>query len=562
MASHHATEQSISCKPNLDFQHSTWARTFHSSPAYYFQPGSIEDIKAIVDLARKQKHRIVTVGAAHSPSELTCTSSILVRLNKFDRILNVQKEPGGDARVICQAGISLHELSERLSESDGLIIPNLGSIDIQSVAGAIATATHGSSLYHGLLSQNVYSLRICLADSKVVHCSLAENPDLFRAALVSLGGLGIVVEVELRMVPTCNIEWTQDLVPVSTILSNWEMDHWTRSEFTRCWWLPYQRNMIVWRADKTNKPIRKPKASAIGAFLHFYVYKTLLWFSHHFPRLLPALEKFAFGMQTRFSPGHIGSAVEEQREGLLMDCLFSQLVNEWAIPLHKGPEAILRLEKWLHNDKTGSGIPHDPEGVFIHYPIEVRVTDNSKTVRGYLDPTMFDGPTLYLNATLYRPFGLDPPCAERYYQAFEHLMKELGGRPHWAKNFLATSHDDFKSMYGEDLKRWVAMRNQVDPEGMFIGSWHRRTVLGDETPRMACEELEKAVQPQWWAGGKFWEGTCEKPRERWIEKVEKREAGSIRSEESFGSLAASTSTESEGVISVSEETDGGSTPER
>ena len=93
-------------------------------------------------------------------------------------------------------------------------MPNLGSIDIQSIAGAIATGTHGSSLHHGILSQWVQSLRLVLANGAVVRCSKTQNTDLFQAALVSLGTLGIVVEVEYQLVPATNIEWVQTLKPL------------------------------------------------------------------------------------------------------------------------------------------------------------------------------------------------------------------------------------------------------------------------------------------------------------------------------------------------------------
>ena len=534
--------------------HSTWARTFHSRPSHYYRPTSLQEVSQICAYARRTRKRIVVTGAAHSPSDLTCTSSILIRLDRLDRILSVEKSPdGSDARVFCQAGISLHELSERLSKSDGLIIPNLGSIDAQSIAGALATGTHGSSLYHGLLSQEVYSLRICLADGNVVRCSPSERPDLFKAASVSLGALGVVVEVELRMVQTCNVEWQTELVPVRQIVNNWNKDHWSRAEFTRCWWLPYQRNMIVWRADKTEKPLRAPPSGWLtGGLLGFWAYKVMLWVSHYVPRLLPMVEYLSFGLSGRFSPGPMGSAVEEQRNGLLMDCGFSQLVNEWAVPLSKGPEAIDRLEKWLLHDLEGSGIPVDPKGVYVHQPVEVRVTDNStaKTaVRGYLDPSMPNEPTLYINATLYRPFGLDPPCTKRYYEAFEFLMKQLGGRPHWAKNFMTVRREEFREMYGEDMKQWLKTRSSVDPEGVFVGAWHRRNVLGDETPLLPCEEGEDGRKPLWTGGWRWWGATGNaSSKSVFVEK----ETG-LESEESFDSFAASTSTESEGVISLGED---------
>ena len=83
----------------------------------------------------------------------------------------------------------------------------MGSIDVQSLAGAIATATHGSSMQHGLLSDSVRSLHIVLANGQAVRCSATQSPDLFRVALVSLGGIGIVVEMEFELVPHTDIEW-------------------------------------------------------------------------------------------------------------------------------------------------------------------------------------------------------------------------------------------------------------------------------------------------------------------------------------------------------------------
>ena len=547
-------DDSVPFRATTNHSHATWARTFHSHPALYIQPESITEVQQLVLRARSQKQRIVVTGASHSPSDLTCTSSWLVSLKKLDRVLDVQKdEKTGEARVTAQAGISLHELSERLSKSDGLIIPNLGSIDVQSIAGAIATATHGSSLYHGLLAQNIHGMRICLADGSIIHCSPTEREDLFRAALVSLGAIGIIVEVELRMIRTCNVEWTQDLVSVDRILENWDQGHWTQAEFVRCWWLPYQRNMVVWKANKTDKSKRFPKQFISTGSVGFYFYKCLLWFGHFFPRALPIVETIMFGLNNgRLTPGHISDGVDEQRSALLMDCLFSQFVNEWAIPLHKGPEAIIRLEQWLLGQGSASRIPFDPRSVFVHYPIEVRVTDNSHSktkVRGYLDPSMEDGPTLYLNATLYRPFGLDPPSTQRYYEAFEWLMRDLGGRPHWAKNFQTVSHPEFRAMYGKNLSQWQQVREKVDPQGMFIGAWHTRNVLDQKQRALSAAETELYRKP-YRGGGMYWKGTQAKDFDEQRQSFKGlREAKSSPSDESFDSFATSV-TESEEIISA------------
>lgn len=497
-ASPSATTQEVPFRAQPAHRYHTWAKTFHSRPELYIQPQSIEEVQKAVILARKCKRRIVLVGAGHSPSDLTCTSAWMMNLGDMSSVLEVKKdklEDGGAGTALLQAGIFLRDINERMS-AHGLTMPNLGSIDAQSIAGAISTGTHGSSLRHGLLAQSIRSLRLVTGDGRALWCSAQEKPDLFRAALVSLGAIGIITEVEFQLTASTNIEWHQSLETLDNVLGNWEKDLWTQAEYVRCWWMPYMQHVIVWKAEKTKKSKRASKPSFYGGALGFHSYRVMLWVANYFPSILPAVEWFVFGMQYRFSPGPVTDAVEEQKDGLLMDCLFSQFVNEWALPLHKGPEAISRLGKWIHGDEEGSGIPFSAKNLYVHCPVEVRVTDGAQSnvddsacaVRGFMDPSMPEGPTLYLNATLYRPFGLDPPCKERYYQAFEWLMKELGGRPHWAKNFQEVSKADIEKMYGENLTKFLRVRHEVDPDGMFVGPWQRRNLLGEDELPLLLEE--------------------------------------------------------------------------
>lgn len=416
-----------------------------------------------------------------------------------------------------EAGIRLHDLGKQLKEH-GLAMPNIGSIDHQSIAGALGTATHGSSTKHGILSQSVLALKIMLANGTVVSCSKEQSPDLFRAALVSLGALGIVTEVTFRAVPQFNIEWEQTLLPLEDILAVWEKDLWTKKEFTRVWWMPYMKRGIKWSADKTTKPERLPEGNFWSGKIGFHTYHTLLYVAQWVPRALPLLEKFVMTVQYGLRFGVTQTAVQEGHSGLLMNCMYSQFVNEWAIPLHKGPEAITRMSLWL-NGEEGSDIPFDSRNLFVHAPIEVRVTDTSATYpRPFLDNTVPDGPTLYLNATLYRPYNRDPPCRERYYEAFEWLMKQMGGRPHWAKNFSTVTREEFHNMY-PGMGDWTRIRNEVDPEGIFVGDWHRRLILPEKT--FPLEEKKVGIK-QASGGGKNWYG-----------EVGRKKLSSRGSEESF-----------------------------
>ncbi|KAF2740827.1 D-arabinono-1,4-lactone oxidase [Polyplosphaeria fusca] len=511
--------------------HRTWARTFHSRPELYIRPQSLPEIQKIVTLARRMRRRVVTVGSAHSPSDLTCTSAWMVNLDDFNQVLKVDRER---KTMTVQAGIRIHKLNSEAREQ-GLTIPSLGSIDDQSIAGAIATATHGSSMSHGLLSDNVVSLRILLANGQAVKCSSEQSPDLFRAALVSLGALGIVVEVEYQMEEHRDLEWIQTILPIESVLAEWNKDLWTSDEFVRVWWLPYMGRAIVWRASMTNKPARAPQYNWYGGSVGYHTYHILLWMSQYVPRLLPWVEWFVFGMQYGFKDGCTISAVEEQRNGLLMNCLYSQFVNEWSIPLSKGPEALTRLTQWIHHDEKGSGIPFDPKGVYVHSPIEVRVANTvGRHPRPFLDTSYPDTPSLYLNATLYRPYGQDPPCHQRYYEAFEHLMKEMGGRPHWAKNFQSVDHSYLSSVYASDLNDYLRVRDEVDPEGMFVGSWHRRTILPprNQQPVLPLEEKE-IVRRERRSGGADWVGEQARWWDGGADVFEKKS----ESEESFDLMA-------------------------
>ncbi|PKS09552.1 hypothetical protein jhhlp_004169 [Lomentospora prolificans] len=464
--------------------HATWARTFSSVPELYFQPETIEQVQKLLRLAHQARRRVVVTGSGHSPSHLTCTSHWLVNLDKLCRILETDDNTH---QVKVEAGIRLRDLGDEL-EKRGLDMRNLGSINEQSVAGVISTGTHGSSLRHGLVSENILAFKIVLADGSIKDCSATLNNELFRAGLISLGALGIIVEVTYQAIPSFNLRWSQSIDSDHKLFSSWSREWWSQKEFIRVWWLPHTRRAVTWSASRSEEPTFDPPVSYYDGALGYHIYHNLLYVGHFFPRILPWVEWFVFGMQYGFKNGSSSSAVQPSRKALLLNCLYSQYVNEWAIPLDKGPEALRRLSSWLnhlkpdHPDYWQPKIPFSADGIYVHAPLEVRVTNSvpatqeAAASRPLLDSSMPDGPTLYLNATLYRPYHTNPSVMSRYYEAFEWLMRDLGGRPHWAKNFLSDT-SAIEEMYGDNLTRWRKVRDEVDPEGMFVGPWHREKIL-------------------------------------------------------------------------------------
>lgn len=84
-----AAADGIPFRARTAHMHATWARTFASLPELYIQPQSQQEVEKAVKLARRCRRRITTVGHAHSPSDLTCTSNWLVNLDGFKKVLSV-----------------------------------------------------------------------------------------------------------------------------------------------------------------------------------------------------------------------------------------------------------------------------------------------------------------------------------------------------------------------------------------------------------------------------------------------------------------------------------------
>ncbi|SCU84659.1 LADA_0D03026g1_1 [Lachancea dasiensis] len=172
----------------------------------------------------------------------------LDKMDQVHRIVDNKKQHYSDVTV--DAGMRIYKLSEYLHER-GLAIQNLGSISEQSVGGIISTGTHGSSPHHGLISSQYVDLTIVNGLGEVVFVNSEKHPEIFRAASLSLGKIGIIVRATIRVVPAFKIKSTQEVIHFDTLLNQWDLI-WTSSEFIRCWWYPYSQKCVLWRGTKTS----------------------------------------------------------------------------------------------------------------------------------------------------------------------------------------------------------------------------------------------------------------------------------------------------------------------
>ena len=170
-----------------------WAGNQRWIAAGRAEPRATEEVAEVVRDAAGSARRVKAIGAGHSFTATASTDGVQLSLDRMAGVLEVDAATG---RVRVEAGIRLHALNEALAGA-GLALPNLGDIDRQSIAGAVATATHGTGLELGNLATTVVGMEVVSGTGEVVRL----DGELLRVARVGLGALGIVTEVTLQCVP-------------------------------------------------------------------------------------------------------------------------------------------------------------------------------------------------------------------------------------------------------------------------------------------------------------------------------------------------------------------------
>src|SRR5689334_16840924 len=173
-----------------------WAGNTACQPRHIATPRSEEEVVALVrqdDGGRSLR----VAGAGHSFTPLCATDGTLVSLDGLQGL--VAADPASCEATVW-AGTKISQLGEPLRAA-GLALDNQGDVDYQALAGAVATGTHGTGITHGSLSSCVTRLRLVLASGEIVTCSATSDPELFRAAQVSLGQLGIFTQITMQMAP-------------------------------------------------------------------------------------------------------------------------------------------------------------------------------------------------------------------------------------------------------------------------------------------------------------------------------------------------------------------------
>src|SRR5882757_5689673 len=188
-----------------------WSGGQQCRPSATVRPLDEAGVRAAVQRAARRGVRVRPVGAGHSFSPLAATDDILLDLSALTGLVRVSEGP--QARVRVRAGTTLAGLNVALAQR-GLALATLADVDTPTVAGAVATGTHGSTSRSGALSAQVTGMRMVQGSGAAVEVTGAD----LDAARIGLGALGVVTEVELAVRPELVLRASQARLPLDDVL--------------------------------------------------------------------------------------------------------------------------------------------------------------------------------------------------------------------------------------------------------------------------------------------------------------------------------------------------------
>jgi FAD/FMN-containing dehydrogenase len=389
-----------------------WSGSVRCTPRLLAEPKDETEVARLVQQARAQGQSIRSLGSGHSSSPLVGNDDVVI---SFTGLRGVTTSDRDRCEAVVRAGTPLHEAGSELHRL-GLALPNLGDIDRQTIAGACMTGTHGTGQRLRNLADMLVGDRFVAADGSIQDFSLEAQPDLTMAFRVSLGTLGLLTDVRLRLLPTyrlCRREWC---VHISDCLEHLDELVSGNRSMDFYWYL---------RSDEVKIRTMNLEDQATAD--------------------LP----FARCVEEETDWSHRVVAQERTLR-------FEEM--EYALPAEAGADCFREIRtrvKERHRHIVGWRI--------LYRTVSA---DDAWLSPAYGRDTVTV--SLHQNATL--------PYLE-YFADIEPIFRSYGGRPHWGKKHSLTA-SDLRALYPA-WDRFQAMRQRWDPEGVFLTPALRTLLTGD-----------------------------------------------------------------------------------
>lgn len=422
-----------------------WTGDQRAHPVRTVAPRDAAEVAEAVRAAARDRLRVRMVGTGHSFTAAAVTDGVLLRPDRLTGVLALTADS-----VTVRAGTRLHDLSVELARH-GLALENLGDIDVQTVAGAISTGTHGTGAAYGGLATQVTALELVLADGTVT----TAGGDLLTAAAVGLGAYGVITAVTLRCVPAFALRAEETAEKLADLLERWdtlpaETDH---VEF---YWWPHTRDCQLKRNTRVplsdREPLPRWRAVLDDELLANGLFGVVCRAGARVPALVPPANRLA----TRLLGERTYTDLSWKVFAHPRRVRFHE--TEWAVPRAALPDVLRELDATIRR-----------RGWRVSFPVEVRVAAADDR---WLS-TAYGRETAYLAAHRY----VREPH-EDYVTAVSEIARAVAGdaaRPHWGKLHDLTAAD-LAPRYPRFADA-LALRARLDPEARFANPYTDR-VLG------------------------------------------------------------------------------------
>ncbi|GGR65735.1 L-gulonolactone oxidase [Micromonospora fulviviridis] len=420
---------------------SNWAGNQRSTAALTVRPRTVEEVAEAVRHAADTGRTIRAVGSGHSFTATAVADGH--RLDLADLDTGVTVDPARRL-VTVPAGMTLHTLNDLLA-GHGLALPNLGDIDAQTIAGALSTGTHGTGAKLGCLSTFVTALTLVTGTGEVLRCSADEHRDVFAAARVGLGAVGVLVEVTLRCVDAFVLRAHERPAALAAVLDDLPglVEKHDHAEF---YWFPYTDRVQVKTNDRVpadDRPLPRWRGWLDDEFLSNTVFAGACRLGRAVPALAPGISAVsARALTERTYTGRSDQVFCTPRRVRFVEM-------EYALPRAALPAALAELRRIVDR------LPFK-----VLFPVEVRFTaaDDIWLSHGY------GRDSAYLAIHQYVGMPYEP-----YFRAFEEVATDLAGRPHWGKLHWRTA-DSLATAYPK-FTDFLKVRNRLDPDNRFTNPY-------------------------------------------------------------------------------------------
>ncbi|WP_171239691.1 D-arabinono-1,4-lactone oxidase [Ruegeria sp. HKCCA5491] len=398
-----------------------------SSSAPILRPSTLAELQHAV----AQPDGMRVVGAGHSFTPIVAGADRILDLSNLN--LPTLGQVSED-RVWVNANARLRDLSPALADH-GLAFRNLGDINAQSLAGAAATATHGTGRELPCISAEITAASFVGACGDIL--STEDIP--LEMAQVSLGLLGVLTDAQIAVIPKYSLRRRVTLVPLEETIASMHQK-WAEFRNFEFFYIPFTGKAVEICHEMTDAP--ETKAPRDLDMIAVKVLKLARNAGRYSSGLRSALLKLLTLAQS--DEDYVG----ESWRVLCSDRHIRFNEMEYHLPPDVAGDVLRDVFTRLHRDHPD-----------IYFPIEVRHTAGDTAC---ISPFQ-GGPRVSV--------AIHTDAAEdhtRYFADIEPILLEAGGRPHWGKIHSLT-YKELSRLY-PDFDRFCAVREQLDPNGKFLTS--------------------------------------------------------------------------------------------